>query len=142
MFRLIGIIAVITVVSGLICLVSYTSGSSFIIKFSTEQSLQIMATALALNVATISFITGNFLSIEHKTKTPIFNETRKELRHNILFMVVLFVISFIVVSGVGTDISVAGVKVSDVLAIASTFLTVFFGALIVEISMLILKNNR
>lgn len=141
MFKLIGIISVILVVCVLISTVSILSGSGFIVKYATDQSLQVMATALALNIATISFITGNFLSLERKAGKMFFNETRKELRQNVLAMVITFLINFAVVAGIGTETVIGSFKLDDILSVFSTFLTILFGALIVEVSMLVLKNR-
>ena len=70
----------------------YIFKCGFINKFLTEQSLQIMGTILALNIATASFLVGHLMDIEIKKQREIFSSSIKEVRDNIYFMIALFIL--------------------------------------------------
>lgn len=74
------------------------ANNSFLFNFSQNQSISVLATILALNVAVVTFMMGTLLSIEAKADKTLFANTRKELLDNIIFMTVLFLINFTVVA--------------------------------------------
>ncbi len=78
--------------------IDYFWSSRFIEEFMREQSLQIMGTILALNIATASFLVGHLIDIEMKEGKVIFETTMREIKHNIYFMFVLFVLQMGVLS--------------------------------------------
>jgi len=99
-----------------------------------------MGTAIALNVATMTFICGQFLTIEKELGHVHFVGTRKELRDDIIAMAILFVADFLVVAGINSDYAYTGlINAKNLLLGLSLVLFILFGALVVEISLLIFK---
>jgi hypothetical protein len=92
MVRIFGIVFIILLVeAGVLYLESITK-SSFLTGFLTNQSLQIMGTMLALNVATASFLVGNLTNLEISLKRALFASSKSEIKQNLLFMVVVFLL--------------------------------------------------
>lgn len=73
-------------------------GNGFLYKFFREQSIGIVATVLALNIATITFLLGHLVTIESKANKELFSDTKKEIKDNIYFMTGLFAVMFISVA--------------------------------------------
>lgn len=98
MVKTLGVIFIAMLVSMPIIIGAYITNSNFLYTFSTSQSLTIIATVLAINVAVITFLIGNLITLESMSKKVHFKNTRKELRANIYLMLVIFGINFLVVS--------------------------------------------
>lgn len=86
----------------LVALVPYVgslllNSNNILVDFIKNQSLGILATILALNIASVTFAIGTLISIEIRAKKTIFRKTRKELHDNIVFMVILFLLGIILV---------------------------------------------
>ena len=96
--------------------------------FIKNQSLGILATILALNIASVTFAIGTLISIEIRAKKTIFRNTRKELHDNIIFMIVLFLLGIIlVVFNTGNQhVVVQGedINISQILTYLSTLVLV------------------
>lgn len=104
-------------------------GSSNILsEFIANQSLGILATILALNIASVTFAIGTLISIEIRAKKTIFRKTRKELHDNIVFMIILFLLGvvFVVLNTGNLHLPVRGVdiNVSLILTFLSTLILV------------------
>lgn len=65
-------------------------GNGSLISFLKNQSIGIVATVLALNIATVTFLLGHLVTLETKANKPLFKNTKKEVRHNVYFMTVMF----------------------------------------------------
>jgi uncharacterized membrane protein YphA (DoxX/SURF4 family) len=61
-----------------------------------KELLSIMATLLGLILTTSSFLLSNLNKIEMKLKNSFFEEPKKEIKHNLYFMLILFVITLII----------------------------------------------
>jgi len=90
-----GIIFLLLLLAAPFMVADYLWGSKFVGEFLRNQSLQIMGTILALNIATASFLVGHLLDIEMKAGKSIFDDTIRELKHNIYFMLALFILQMI-----------------------------------------------
>lgn len=76
----------------------YFWGGEFIHDFLKNQSLQIMGTILALNIATASFLVGHLIDIEIKLECKIFDASVNEIKENIYFMIFLFLLQLFILS--------------------------------------------
>jgi hypothetical protein len=145
MLRFLGVVFLSLLLGTTLCVIDYYSGNQFLREFARDQSLQIMATVLALNIATVTFITGGFLSVEKDKDSRLFDGTRKELRHNVITMAFLFLSNIFVVIGINPDRNLDYLLNNNtILSGLSMVLLLIFGALVIETSMLVLKlkSNR
>jgi uncharacterized membrane protein YoaK (UPF0700 family) len=60
-----------------------------------------MATILGLNLATGTVLLGNLTNIEIQLQKSLFKKSKKEIKSNLLFMTVIFVVAIFILS-VGT----------------------------------------
>lgn len=98
MVKPLGVIFGAILIAGFILVFDVLWGNGFLFKFFREQSIGIVATVLALNIATITFLLGHLVTIETKANKEIFTNTKKEIQDNIYFMTGLFAALFIVVT--------------------------------------------
>lgn len=140
MLRFLGAVFISVLLALGILVLDYISKSDFIADFARNQSLLIMATALAINIATITFIAGSLLGIEEKVGKESFKGTRAELKQNVIAMAVLFVINAVVVTLINPHkVNDDLVSMRNALAALSLTIVFSFGALILETSMLVLR---
>ncbi len=142
MLRFLGVVFVALVLSLAATLLDLKCGNGFIKQFAQGQSLQIMATALALNVATITFLIGSLLNIEKDLQQTAFAKTRSEVKQNIIAMAILFIFNFMIVTAIKVgEAPQIHVKLdrSEILASISLWLLFIFGAFVVEVSLSVLK---
>lgn len=97
MVRALGIVFIGILITSVVLVSAFLTGSDFLYEFARNQSVGVTATVLAINVAVVTFIVGTLISIETRLKKNLFNKTRIELRHNLVFMAVLFLLNFVVV---------------------------------------------
>lgn len=120
----------------LVATVPFTAGMlinrDLLLSFIQNQSLGIMATILALNVTSVTFILGTLISIEIKAKKTIFTRTREQLRHNIIFMTVLFLLNLVAVVGNKGGLSAPlGSSIIDVTIILCFISTLFLVLMVI-----------
>lgn len=120
MVRSLGVIFIGIIIAAVPFVVGSLVNKEQLLSLIQNQSLGIMATILALNVASVTFILGTLITIEIKARKTIFNETRGQLHHNIIFMTILFLmnIAFVVGNKAGLVINV-GSYVIDITMILS-----------------------
>ncbi len=99
MVRFFGIVFLALIAEALVLVVNYYSKSTFLEDFIKNQSLQIMGTILALNVATSSFLVGHLTNIEITLRKKIFGKSKGEIKHNLMFMLVAFFLDLILLTG-------------------------------------------
>lgn len=88
-----GILAV-----GAIMAANKISGNTYVTSFIQSQSIQVVATVIAINVATVTFLIGNLVNIEQKAKQDLFSGTKTELKQNIGFMFAVFFVQCLLVT--------------------------------------------
>ena len=98
MVKLLGILFAAILIAIPIMILDHIHGAGFLYKFFREQSLGIVATVLALNVATVTFLIGHLVNLETKAEEPIFKDTKKEVKDNVYFMFGMFLIIIFLVS--------------------------------------------
>lgn len=96
--------------------------------FIANQSLGILATILALNIASVTFAVGTLISIEVRAQKTIFRKTRKELHDNIVFMIAVFLLGIVLVvfntGNLHIVVQGADINISLVLTYLSTLVLV------------------
>ena len=103
MVRIAGIIFILLILTSLLCGIDFIVGGSFIFTFLKQNSLEIMGTVLALNIATATFLVGQLMNIELQLKAEVFTKSKKEIKHNIMFMIVVFVLQLMVLTAIPGD---------------------------------------
>lgn len=96
MFRTIGIITVVLIFSVSIELVDKFSGGNVLSSVLQEQILQIMATILALNIATASFLVSTLNKVEIDLRLDLFNSSKIEIKQNLYLMILVFLMELFV----------------------------------------------
>lgn len=94
MVKILGMVFGAVLLSLPIIYLDHMWGDGFLFKFFREQAVGIVATILALNIATITFLLGHLVTIETKANQSLFSRTRKEIRDNVYFMTCMFVLIF------------------------------------------------
>lgn len=74
------------------------SNFTFISDFLRNQSSEIMGTMLAINLATLTFLVGGLMRIEQELKKEMFSKSVLEIKHNILFMFIVFAVHLLVLA--------------------------------------------
>jgi len=96
MKKIISVISVIIVFIIIPILFLYYCGSQeYLDTFFAEQMIPLMGTIMALNFATASSLQAILFSIEDKKDMNIFAATKSEIRQNLIFMIVVFLLAFI-----------------------------------------------
>lgn len=104
MINKLGIVFLLALLTSPFVAVDYFWGDKFIWEFLRNQSLQIMGTMLALNIATASFLVGYLIDIEMKAGKSIFDNSMREIKHSIYFMLILFFIQMISLTVIDTAV--------------------------------------
>jgi hypothetical protein len=97
MLKAFGLIFISLILGWIVVGLSSTIGTNFPLEYAKDSSIGVLATILALNVATATFLIGSLLSIESDLGKTHFKNTRNELQQNIIVMAVTFVLNIIVV---------------------------------------------
>ncbi len=96
MISILGIIFLCLLLVVPILLIDYFVGNDFLKSFLGGHSISLMGTLLGLNFIIVVFMMQSMTAIEFKIKKKIFDKTKKEIKHNTFFMLVLFVLHFFV----------------------------------------------
>ncbi len=96
MIRILGIIFLCILLVGPILLIDHFVGNDFLDSFFGGHSITLMVTLLGLDFIIVVFMMQSMTAIEFKIKKQIFAATKKEIKHNTLFILVLFVLHFFV----------------------------------------------
>lgn len=105
MVRIAGITFILLILTSALCSIDYVVGGSFLFSFLKQNSLEIMGTVLALNIATATFLVGQLMNIELQLKMEVFTKSKREIKHNILFMIIIFVLQLMVLTAIPSDTS-------------------------------------
>jgi hypothetical protein len=137
MVKTLGVVFIALLLSLPAILADFFTDSKFLFRFASDQSVPLMATVLALNVAIVTFLIGHLVTIESQLKKMIFKNTRNELKQNIYLMVVIFFLNFFIVAATKENLSWHfGNKNLDgtlILSSISAFLTILLILALVEI---------
>lgn len=140
MLKLLGIVFLNLIVAVGLVATQFLIGGNFLTEFIKNQVPQIMATAMALNIATITFLSGSLVNIERtlKGEKELFKNTRSELKQNIIAMACIYVLNLFVTIFVNNNNVVFGIEVQYIVLTISLLLTLLFGSLMLEVSFLVL----
>ena len=105
MVKILQIVATI-IVFGVVPIVwaDYYSENKFIDHFMKNQSLSIMGTILAIYIATAASFLAIIMGYEKTQKEVIFNGTSAEIKQNIKFIIVVFVLHLFLLALTPSDI--------------------------------------
>lgn len=123
----------------LACTVSVISGlmnSNFPINYAKNNSIEILATLFALNIASASFLIGSLLNIEEKVKKDVFTSARKEIKDNLYVMTGLFGLNIFLVALINdksTELLRTGIKVDYIFATIVVAVLIAYIYLLMEI---------
>lgn len=84
--KLLGIITFNSLLGVLFTFLGLKSGNDFFCDFLKNQILPISATIIGFNISGVIFLIGHLIQIEGD-----FSNTKKEIKHNIFFMCLLFI---------------------------------------------------
>lgn len=96
MIRILGIIFLCVLLIVPILVMDYFVGNGFLASFFGGHSITLMGTLLGLNFVIVVFLMQSMTAIEVKIDKTIFIGTRKEVKQNTFFMLVIFVLHFFV----------------------------------------------
>lgn len=134
MVRFLGFVTSALLVALPASLLAGVNSSTFLIDLARNQSVGVMGTILALNIATVTFLLSHLSSIESKHGSEVFSGTKKEIRLSAYAIVVIFIMNISLVSYMPTSTSadmVYGFKIVDLAAYVSlVFLVLMVFALI------------
>ena len=95
MINKLGVLFLLILLTAPFVAMDYFLGSAFVGKFLQDQALQIMGTILALNLATAAFLVGHLTDIEMKEKKALFDNSMREIKHNIYCMLAIFLLELL-----------------------------------------------
>ncbi len=143
--RILGFIFLSLIISvGVLCF-SHIIGGSFLYSFLNREFITTYATLVGLNLAAVTFLLAQLVSIEERRGKEIFRETKKEIKHNSLYLlfslpasilVLLFRIDFVSPSTFQNNVDY---YLSNIVVLALFILTIFA---IYEILTAIFKINK
>lgn len=94
--RILGFIFVSLIFGSAIVGLNFYFNGTFLDNFIDHELIPTLATLVGLNIAAVIFLLGHLISVEfHSNKGDIFQETRKELKHNSFFVLYTFLATFI-----------------------------------------------
>jgi len=94
--RFLGHLFLSLIISSLIIFVDHLTNSDFLNNFFDNQLIPTLASLVGFNVAAVIFLIGRLDMVEIKNeKAGIFNNTRKEIKHSIYFILIDFIIIFL-----------------------------------------------
>ena len=145
MVRFLGIVFIGILISAGVIAVDVATKSNYVIKFLTDNSLQIVGTIIALNVATVTFLLSNLAIIERTLKKESFKNTRKEIKQNVYFMIVVFPVLLLCVTPLNNRRIVTNNHIDwriALLAEAGLILVFFVIYILLEIVGAVFKINK
>jgi len=110
--------------------------SDFPASYASNNSVEVLATVLALNLATATFLIGGFLNLEGKAKITAFDNARREIRHNLYAMAILFGFNLILAAMVGKSTSTVfstNIQWTNVFSTLTVSVLFFYVYLLMEI---------
>ncbi len=96
--RVLGFIFLSLIISGGVLYFSHTIGGSFIDNFLGGDFITTYATLVGLNLAAVTFLLAQLISMEEKRGEEIFAQTKKEIRHNSLYLLFSLPLSILILS--------------------------------------------
>lgn len=109
----------------------FYSGSDFLDKFMQEKSLSLMGTILAIYIAMSASFIAILNNYENEQGKNIFSKTVKELKMNIVFIFIVFVLHFFLLAGTSKSF---GLILDLVFKLAKTFTFLLFLYALYELS--------
>lgn len=132
-----GVIFLSLLSGAFVVVVSALMKSDFPVSYSLSDSIPVLSTILALNFATATFLVGSLLSIEERLGEDVFNDSRKEIKHNLYTMAGLLFLNIGIVSFMNLarkiEILNSGVELNNLLAILVFAILSFYVVLLLEI---------
>lgn len=97
MMQALGHIFVAIVVSSAVVISDYFLPGTFLAKFIDNNLIETFASIVGFNIAAVIFLLGQLISIEGKfADVDVFQNTRREIKHNSYFLLVSFSIVLVV----------------------------------------------
>lgn len=100
MLKALGLVFGCLLLAFVVVLLSALLSSDFPTEYAKNNSIEVLVTVLALNVATAAFLVGSLLNIEEKVGMDVFNSSRTEIKHNILAMCITLVLNVMLVAAI------------------------------------------
>lgn len=143
MVRFLGIIFIALIPTGIIGFADYHYGGNFLYNFAQNQSMGIMGTILALNIATVTFLLGNLYTIEDKAGKEVFASTKKEVKQNVYFMAGIFLTNlFMLALMPELNSQASGIQPAFVLSLVSLMLIILIIFALIEIVQAIFSVSK
>ncbi len=92
--RVLGFIFLSLLFASAVVCVDYFLPGDYLIKFLNEQFVEVFATLVGFNIAAVIFLIGQLIVLE-EGHNFIFENTRREVKHNSYFLLAAFVISLL-----------------------------------------------
>lgn len=136
MLKAFGLIFISLLLATCVTVVGNVLGSDFSAHYAKNNSIEILATIYALNIATATFLIGSLLNIEERIKEDAFDGARREIKHNLYAMTVLFGLNIVFVAMLGNQegvIATTGIKINDAIATGVIAILFFYVYLLLEV---------
>jgi hypothetical protein len=146
MIRVLGIFFAVILAGVPVLVADALVGNGFLANFITNQSFSIMATMLGFNIATSAFLVGHLTNIELQLRKSIFKKSRRELRQNLVFMFVVFLIYLILLTATPKEPGAWTVTISSasisIFTAASLFLFMLYMFAVFELTKAIFSVDK
>jgi hypothetical protein len=111
--------------------------SDFPISYAVSDSIAVLATIIALNFATATFLVGTLLNIEEKVNQDVFAGPREEIKQNVNVMAALLLFNILLVALIAQSRHVelwhTGIQLNYVLATFVLAVLFYYVILLLEI---------
>jgi hypothetical protein len=135
MVKKLGIVFIVIVLTLVLVLTDSLTSAGYLRDFLKGQSIGVIATLIALNVATVTFLLGNLMSVEQKAEKELFKNTKTEIRHNVFFMFGAFFaqVIFVIIGSKDYALKLAGVDVNFYINSLAVFSIILVFTAIIEV---------
>lgn len=94
MIKFFGYFFISLIIATVLVVIDYFLPGNFLNNFLSNGFLEVFATLVGFNIAAVIFLVGQLLDLELKTdRVGSFSATKKELKHNIYCLLILFCVS-------------------------------------------------
>lgn len=146
--RFLGFVFIALIFSALILVADFYLPGNYLDNFLENQLMPILATLVGLNIAAVIFLIGGLSDMELKTDNfAVFDNTKKEIKHNIYFILLSLVASFVLLVVKPSVDSTSSVFLRSLYYVDSVLLIALFVMTIFAIFEIIgavfaIKNNK
>ncbi len=143
MVRFLGIVFIALIFTGILGFAGYHSNGIFLYTFAQDQSMGIIGTILALNIATITFLLGHLYSIEHNANEELFKSTKSEVKQNVYFMAGMFMANLLVLALTPVyNTKMGKLQPAFIMSLISVFLLILVVIALIEIVQAIFSVSK